>query len=129
MAEAVVLRPGAMVKEGQRLAAIVPESRVQLIAQFAPSAAMGRVRPGQPARLRLDGFPWAQYGSVNAKVTRVAGEVRDGQVRVEFAVVGAPPAVPLQHGLPGTVEVEVERTSPAALVLRNAGRGVFRGAE
>ena len=31
-------------------------------------------------------------------------------------------AIPLQHGLPGTVEVEVDRVSPAALVLRHAGR-------
>jgi hypothetical protein len=27
----------------------------------------------------------------------------------------------LQHGLPGTVEVEVERISPATLVLREVG--------
>jgi membrane fusion protein (multidrug efflux system) len=30
--------------------------------------------------------------------------------------------VPLQHGLPGSVEVEVERASPAALTLRTAGQ-------
>jgi membrane fusion protein (multidrug efflux system) len=30
--------------------------------------------------------------------------------------------VPMQHGLPGTIEVEVERISPAALVLRAVGR-------
>ena len=34
--------------------------------------------------------------------------------------------VPLQHGLPGTLEVEVERISPAALVLRVAGRSLAR---
>ena len=30
--------------------------------------------------------------------------------------------IPLQHGLPGTVEVEVERVSPATLVLREVGK-------
>jgi len=128
MGEAAVLRPGAVVREGERLAAIVPASKLAMIAQFAPSSALGRIRAGQPARLRLDGFPWAQYGTVTATVSCVAGEVRDGSVRVELAVDRAAPGIPLQHGLPGAVEVEVERATPAALILRNAGRMVSRGA-
>jgi multidrug resistance efflux pump len=127
LGEAAVLRPGGMVREGDRLAAIVPASKLAMIAQFAPSSALGRIRPGQPARLRLDGFPWAQYGTVTARVSRVAGEVRDGSVRVELAVDRSSPSIPLQHGLPGTVEVEVERATPASLVLRNAGRAVSKG--
>jgi multidrug resistance efflux pump len=127
LGEAAVLRPGAVVREGEPLAAIVPESKLAMIAQFAPSSALGRIRPGQTARLRLDGFPWAQYGTVNATVSRVAGEVRDGSVRVELAVDRSSPSIPLQHGLPGTVEVEVERATPAALILRNAGRTLSKG--
>ncbi len=89
---------------------------------FLPPAALGRIQPGQPAQLRLEGFPWTQYGAVSATVTNVASEVRDGQVRVELAVrPDAAPLIPLQHGLPGTVEVEVDRVSPATLVLRTAG--------
>jgi len=30
--------------------------------------------------------------------------------------------MPLQHGLPGIVEVEIEKVSPAFLILRLAGR-------
>jgi membrane fusion protein (multidrug efflux system) len=123
LGEAAVLRIGAVVQEGEKLGAIVPGGKLAIIAQFPPSAALGRVRPGQPARLRLQGFPWMQYGSVRAAVTRVAGEVRDNSVRVELAVAGVPPAgIPLQHGLPGSLEVEVERVTPAELVLRSAGR-------
>ena len=123
LGEAAVLRPGAVVREGEKLAAIVPQSKLAAIAQFAPPAALGRIRAGQTARLRLDGFPWAQYGTVKATVTRVANEVRDGSVRVEMAVDGSSnSAIPLQHGLPGTVEVEVERATPASLILRSAGR-------
>jgi hypothetical protein len=55
---------------------------------FLPPAALGRIQPGQPARLRPD----------------------------------AAPPIPLQHGLPGTVEVEVDHVPPATLVLRTAGR-------
>src|SRR5204862_4061883 len=88
-----------------------------------PQAALGRIAPGQQAKMRLDGFPWTEYGAVPAVVTRVASEVRDGMVRVELAIDGSQPTrIPLQHGLPGSIEVTVERIAPAALVLRTAGR-------
>jgi membrane fusion protein (multidrug efflux system) len=58
-------------------------------------------------------------------VTTVGNEIRDGHVRVECEVVGAvPDLVPAQHGLPGAMEVEVERITPAALVLRLAGEWI-----
>jgi membrane fusion protein (multidrug efflux system) len=94
-----------------------------VIAEFVPAAALGRVKAGQPARLRLTGFPWAQYGSVGAAVSSVGSEIRDGKVRVELTVrPEAASRIPAQHGLPGSVEVEVERISPAYLMLRAAGR-------
>jgi membrane fusion protein (multidrug efflux system) len=121
--EVAELRAGAFVAEGQKLAAIVPEGRLKVVAEFAPSAALGRVRPGQPARLRLLGFPWTEYGTIAATVETVAGEIRAGTVRVELAIQPTPQsAVPFQHGLPGSVEVEVERVAPATLVLRAGGR-------
>jgi multidrug resistance efflux pump len=123
IAEAASLRPGTVVDEAEKLGAIIPEGKLRVVAQFPPAAALGRIRVGQPARMRLDGFPWAQYGSIPATVTRVAGEVRDGSVRVELRIDPATPSrVPLQHGLPGSVEVQVEQLTPAALVLRAAGR-------
>jgi multidrug resistance efflux pump len=127
VAEVVDLRIGAFVAEGQKLGAIVPAGRLKAVAEFEPSAALGRVRAGQPARLRLVGFPWTEYGSVPAIVDTVASEVRAGTVRVELTIEpDADSAVPFQHGLPGTVEIEVERVSPAMLVLRAGGRLMTR---
>ena len=123
IAEVAGLRTGAYVAAGQKLATVVPHGGLIIVADFLPAAVLGRIRPGQPARLRLDGFPWAQYGMVDARVVRVAGEVRDGLVRVEFlpARHGAQ-RLALQHGLPGSIEVGIEEVSPAQLVLRAAGR-------
>jgi len=124
---AATLRPGAVVNEGDRLCAILPPGHLRAIAEFPPPAAFGRIRPGQPARLRLEGFPWAEYGSIAATVSTVASEIRDGRVRVELSIARSPAfAVPLQHGLPGAVEVEVERVTPAALTLRTAGQLITR---
>jgi membrane fusion protein (multidrug efflux system) len=112
---------GAFLAEGASVATIVPDGRVRIVAELAEAAA-GRVRPGQPARLRLDGFPWTQYGSVPARVERIGTQAREGRLRVELVVLpGVNPAIPLQHGLPGRVDIEVERITPARLALRLAG--------
>jgi membrane fusion protein (multidrug efflux system) len=124
IAETQILRPGAFVRDGDVLGAIVPAGALRVVADFAPSAALGRVHPGQPAKLRLQGFPWAEYGTVLATVSAVASEIRDGGVRVELTLAGTGTRVPLQHGLPGTVEVSIERVTPAQLVFRAAGQMV-----
>ena len=115
-------RAGSYVAEGQKLATILPPGDLIIVAEFPPSVALGRIQRGQQARMRLDGFPWAQYGTLSAAVTNVAGEIRDGLVRVELSVEGKPgEGMLLQHGLPGSLEVTVEEASPFRLLLRSAG--------
>jgi membrane fusion protein (multidrug efflux system) len=121
--DAPPLRVGANVTQGQKLAIVVPPGALMIVADFTPAAVLGRVKPGQPARLRLDGFPWAQFGSIDARVNRVASEIRDGQVRVEFDVApGSAGNKVLQHGLPGSIEVSVDHVAPAVMILRAAGQ-------
>jgi membrane fusion protein (multidrug efflux system) len=115
---------GAVIHEGERLASIVPEGRVSLVAEF-PASALGHVRTGQKARFRLDGFPWTQYGYVQATVQRVATETRNGHVQIELAVHHLPSSsIRLEHGLPGAVEIEVERVAPVALLVRTLGHAL-----
>ncbi len=95
-----------------------------MVAEFEPMRAVGRIRPVQTARLRLEAFLWTEYGTVSLRVRRVASETRNGTLRVELELHGVPSRnILLQHGLPGRVEVEVERVSPWTLLLRAAGRG------
>lgn len=123
LGEVADLPPGAVLHPGDTLGVVLPLSPLQVVAYFPPAMALGRIQAKQPARLRLEGFPWTQYGSLDAIVTSVAHESRDGRIRVELRLVSEPPtSLPLQHGLPGTLEVEVERASPATLVLRTVGK-------
>ena len=122
LGEVTPLGAGAYVEEGDRLAAVVPTGRILAVAEFASADAVGRVHPGQSARLRLTGFPSTRFGSIPATVARVGSEAQNGRIRVELDVTPLDDSLPLEHGLPGTVEVEVERLSPAALVLRSAGK-------
>jgi membrane fusion protein (multidrug efflux system) len=117
------LHAGDMVGAGQKFATVVPAGALFAVADFEPRAVLGRVHAGQRARLRLDGFPWTQFGSLPLTVSRVASEIRDGRIRVEFRPDGAwPTGMPLQHGLPGAIEVTLDRVAPAVLVLRASGQ-------
>ena len=122
--EALVdLRPGAVVEAGTRLGSVVPVGGLRAVAFYDAATSVGRVLPGERARLRLLGFPWTKYGSIAATVNRVGNDARDGQIRVELLLAPSPGShIPLQHGMPATAEVEVERISPAGLVLDAAGR-------
>jgi membrane fusion protein (multidrug efflux system) len=119
--EAADLRPGSVVRAGDRLGAVVPPGAPRAVA-FFPVSGVGRIRPGQTARLRMDGFPWTRYGTLAATVTDLASEPRDGRVRVELALgENEGSEIPIEHGITGAAEIEVERTTPAKLVLRAAG--------
>jgi multidrug resistance efflux pump len=120
--EVADLEVGAVVHAGERLGSVVPDGEVRVVALF-PARALGRIRTGQQARMRLTGFSWMEYGALPARVASVASEPARGQFRVELRL-DAPHrlATPVQHGLPGSVAVEVDRVSPATLVLRAVGR-------
>lgn len=115
-------RVGSSVKKGQTIAAITPAGSLTIVADFASADAVGRVRVGQPARLRADGFPWTQYGMVPARVTAISGEANGGLVQVRLSVIDADTsAVPIRHGITGSVEIQLQNVSPATLALRAAG--------
>jgi membrane fusion protein (multidrug efflux system) len=121
--ETRALSAGAYVAPGQKLATIIPQGDLLIVADFDPTTALGRIRPGQTARFRLEGFPWVQFGTIEATAVRVAGEVRDQSLRAEFRIRrNATRGLVLRHGLPGRLEVRVENVSPARLLLRSAGR-------
>jgi membrane fusion protein (multidrug efflux system) len=116
------LHPGAVLAGNSTVAMIVPDGALRIVAGFRP-AAIGRITPGQPVRLRLDGFPWTQYGELRGAVVSVAGEAVGGSLRVECSLdPTSAPGIPLEHGLVGTLELELDRLSPAALLTRGSGR-------
>jgi membrane fusion protein (multidrug efflux system) len=130
LVDVVELGAGAFIAEGQRLGTILAtDAEVRVRARF-PKEMVGIIQPGQTAQLKLDGYPWTIYGTVPAKVTRVGTEpginatpeAIPGTVRVELDLQApADPRIQLQHGLTATVEIEVARVSPIALLLRAIG--------
>lgn len=115
---------GSFVSAGDELGTVIPNGSLRIVALVPPERALGLLREGQPGTLQLSGFPWTQFGSLHGTVERVGREVHDGRVRVELGLREPHPAgIPLQHGLPGKLEIEVERAAPATLAFRAAGGG------
>jgi multidrug resistance efflux pump len=123
LADVSIVKSGSVVAEGDRLATLVCDGHLAVVASFSPNA-IGRLKPGQAGRLRLAGYPWQQYGALPVVVAHVASELRESQIRVELRLDAPASDIPLQHALPGTVEIQVEKISPAALILRAAGRRI-----
>jgi membrane fusion protein (multidrug efflux system) len=116
------LNPGSLVSAGERLGSILPPGELRGVAYFSPGVGLGKIRPGQQLNLRLQAFPWTEYGALRGAVVNVASEIREGKVRVEFSLENLESfPIPLRHGYPGTVEVAVEKVSPAKMALRTAG--------
>jgi multidrug resistance efflux pump len=114
---------GTVLQVAQTIAVVTPQSALELVADFPPDEAIGRVRIGQKARMRVTGFPWTQYGMLEAVVSAVSSEVADGKIRVELTLdEGKRSPIPLRHGLVGEVEIELEEVSPAVVLARAAGQ-------
>ncbi|HEU4533880.1 MAG TPA: HlyD family efflux transporter periplasmic adaptor subunit [Polyangiaceae bacterium] len=128
LTDVVPCTPGMGVTSTQRLGTLLPEGRVRLVAYFEPRDAIGRVRPGQRAIVRVESFPWTQFGTLEATVAEVGAEPRDGLVRAELRLPPPGGPIPALHGLVATAEVETERLSPAVLLLRMAGQPWSAGA-
>jgi len=93
--ETAILRVGAVVEEGEKIASVVPSGRLLVAAQFPAKEASGRIRAGQQARLRLQGFPWAEFGSVagDGRSRGTRGPRRKGPGRaVDWGSFGLPRA-------------------------------------
>ena len=113
---------GAVVDSAQWLLTLVPNAEFEVEAYFDPRA-LGQLRLGQMGRLRLDSFPWASYGLVGAKLSRLGSEADNELTLARFEVVLASDSnIPLQNGLLGQLEVEVRRVPAAVLLLEVIGR-------
>lgn len=84
------------------------------------------VRLNQRVRIRLEGYPWLLYGTLQGKVVRVSdGRETDAGFAVEIEIDPATAPGPLSDGMRGTARIVVdERVSLLRLLFENVtGRG------
>lgn len=62
---------------GDRIATIIPEKDIKIIGRlFIPSNGLGKVKKGQIANIKLNGFPHLEFGKLKGQITSIS-EVPD----------------------------------------------------
>ena len=116
---------GGAVSEGEDVLRVRREAPGRFEGALA-DAGRASVREGQPATIRLDGFPWLIHGTLRGTVERVAERRRAAAgFAVEIAIAGGKDGPgPLQEGMSGTARIQVgERVALGRLLLeRVTGR-------
>ena len=126
---------------------IVPEGSALTVQVYAPTRAIGFVRPGQEVRLLYDAFPYQRFGSFGGRVQSVSRTVIDPRqltaplgieepvYRIEVVpdaqtVAAFGERLPLQPGMTLTANLILDRRSfldwlltPLNAVMRRNGEG------
>jgi membrane fusion protein (multidrug efflux system) len=117
----LTVQPGQMIQIGQPLAELVPD-RTYVVANFKETQ-VGRMRPGQRARLRIDAFPGVEFegkveslgGGTGARFSLLPPDNASGNFvkvvqRVPVRIAWSKrPDLPLQAGLSTDVTVFVNK--------------------
>lgn len=119
IADMLSISNGMTLSSDVRIATVVSRSALRVVSAFEPRQSSGRIAVGQKARLRFDAFPWTQYGTQSAVVSAVGLEPRDGKLRVELLMDEIEATVPLQHGMTGSCEIQVDDVAPWNLLLNS----------
>jgi membrane fusion protein len=136
---------GRMVEPGVPMMVIVPEGSALHADVYAPTRAIGFVKPGQEVRLLYDAFPYQRFGSFTGRITRISRTVLDPRelsaplkieepvYRIEVtpgaqAVAAFGDELPLQPGMTLTANLILDRRSfldwllqPLNAVLKRKG--------
>lgn len=68
---------GSVVTPAQTLVTIVPQGTPLVVEAMVSNADIGFVRPGQPVEIKLDAFPFEQYGTLHGTVAWVSPDAED----------------------------------------------------
>lgn len=61
------------VKSGERILGIVPEKESKIMARIQlPVNGAGKVKSGQEVNIKLDNFPFMEYGTINGEITDIS---------------------------------------------------------
>lgn len=131
------LMPGQHLGAGEVIASIVPDSASGAMGRMkVSSAGLGKVKAGQTVNVRLDGFPYMEYGIVKGRVSHVFSvpeTLPDGTpeytVAVEFPhglMTTYRKTLPLIQQMDGTAEIVTQDKRLISLFLGPAA-ALFKG--
>jgi multidrug resistance efflux pump len=112
--EGLVVRRGDVVQTGQTIAKLLPDSADLHVVAFLPERDRAFVHPGTIAVLELDQFPYSEFGTIPARVTRLGSDLSSSyEIREAFGDSAA-----VDGGPQFRVELELQRRRLGDLPLR-----------
>ncbi len=105
------------VRAGQQLLILLPTQGDSAIARLQlPIVNSGKVRPGQSVIIRLEGYPYAEFGTLYGVVHSKSIAPQDGFYTVAVSLpqglrTSYGKTIPLEHRLVGTAEIITEQKS------------------
>lgn len=125
VAEIKVSNPGEVLTAGQMVATIVPEGVPLVVEAAVPNRDIGFVRAGVEGRVKVDAYPFQEYGTLRARVrTVLPGLGRDDNFTVRLELVDSQfvskgRTLPIFPGLAVEAELLTAQQRLIALVLRS----------
>jgi hemolysin D len=118
---------GAVLQAGQVIATISPRGARLLVEAHMQNKDIAFIEKGLPAKLKIDAFPFQDYGIVDGTVIEVSPDAQTDKDSNSFYKVMIAPrqteinakgkSMPLRPGLALTAEVVTERKSILSLIL------------
>ena len=75
LVEALLVKPGEVVRAGQALCKLIPRTAPLQVVSFLEEKDRAFVRAGDEVVLELDQLPYAEYGTVRARVERISDDL------------------------------------------------------
>jgi membrane fusion protein len=73
--EAMLVKPGELVRAGQALCKLIPRHAPLHVVTFLEEKDRAFVKPGDEVQLELDQLPYAEYGTLRARVERISDDL------------------------------------------------------
>jgi multidrug resistance efflux pump len=77
--EAVLVKVGDVIQQGAPVGRIVPQGGPLRVISFLPEKDRAFVKPGNEVRVELDQLPYAEFGTLRARVVRVSDDLASAQ--------------------------------------------------
>jgi len=110
--------PGEVVQPGQTLAEIAPQDTPLVLSAILPNREAGFVKTGMPVQVKLDAFPYQDYGIISGEVTSISPDSKpDERLGAVYQVEIALEQNSIRDNQT-TIPLKAGQTASADIVLR-----------
>lgn len=127
---------GQIVQSGDTIAELAPENMPLVLSALLPSQEAGLVKKGMPVKIKLDAYPYQDYGVINGTVSSISSDSKPheqlGQVyQIEIGlnqnyIMDEGKKVTLKPGQTGNAEIILRRRRVLDILLEPI-RGLQKG--